>query len=128
MKNLKQGTLQELCDMAVKAIVKQGGQCLNSWEECVPVSECGTMKCAFSHCVDGRTRVGLEYHADPLGGLADWVTGFELSAEEREVFRQLQFFHDHTSKRVRLQDAVNLTHLGIETTGKHWQQWIEMGE
>ena len=128
MKNLKQGTLQELCDMAVKAIVKQGGQCLNIKGNCAPVSDCGTMKCAFSHCVDGRTSVGAKYQANRYGGVGACTNKFELSDEEESVFRELQFFHDYTRSEYRARKAGVLADLGIDITGKHWQQWVEMGK
>jgi len=128
MKYLKQGTLQELCDMAVKAIVAQGGQSLNARGECAPVSECGTMKCAFSHCVDGDTSVGADYHSTSWGVVDAWADRFELSTEELSVFRGLQLFHDYTRSEYRADKAAKLSSLGMDTTGKHYQQWINMGE
>ena len=127
MKYLKQGTLQELCDMAVKAIVAQGGQSLNARGECVPVSECGTMKCAFSHCVDGDTSVGADYHSTSWGVVDAWADRFELSTEEKAVFQELQFFHDCAYSGLRAEKAAELSSLGIDITSKYYQQWVEMG-
>lgn len=126
-------TLQESCDYAVKQMVSQGGRCVNEEGGCVYDNGEGK-HCAVGHImklwgepedskawcyysnVGGLTRSGAVKDKRLLGFLS----------ENRVAISQLQIFHDSFHSLHRREYLENLSEY-VDTSGEHWQQWLEMG-
>lgn len=125
---LEKMTIQEACDYAVKQIVTQGGQCRNGDN-----SDCAYSDGQGNHCVIGWLMD--ESNQDMMGYIGevdDFIDCFEeelppMILDNQNVLQCLQSFHDIQVLGIREELKGNLTELGIDTTGEHWQQWVEMG-
>lgn len=121
--DLNKLSLDEACQYAVKKIVEQGGRCL------------GNTGCAYgdrqgNHCAVGwlldETDQGLMGYPGGIGDLFGLVPA--LIRNNMRAFQRLQAFHDSKEANWRvhycraLQDEYD-----IDTSGPHWQQWIDMG-
>lgn len=122
-------TLQEAVDYAVKKIVEQGGQCA------APCGACMYGDGEGRHCAVGwllpeedRDLMDCGDGVDHLvHRYADRVPA--VVRENVEAMAALQDFHDDGSRWGR----VGRLHLlanehNIDTSGPHWQAWIDMGE
>lgn len=122
-------TLQQACDYAVKQIVAQGDRC--------GVTTGSTFHCTYAadgmHCAVGwlldEGNVELMRATGRASSLVECYPGFipEIIKANSTIFDLLQNFHDAYHEEDR---AVILYMLSrhIDTSGKHWQQWVEMGE
>jgi len=124
-------TLQEAMDYAVQRIVEQGGRCGKD--------EGGHFRCLYGdgngrHCGVGwllpeddpalmKTRMGIEGLV-----IAKRDRLPQMVAENVWAMSTLQRFHDAVTRRVRESCRKELSCLGIDTSGPHWQAWIDMGE
>lgn len=120
-------TVQEACDYAVKKIVEQGGRCRDA------------LGCVYGNGLGEHCSIGwlLPEDNDALMGaplkLDALVCEFgaevpELIRENEGAFYLLQSFHDVATKKMRISDMGLLSReYGIDTSGDHWQQWVEMG-
>lgn len=126
--NIYEATPQEMCDYAVKQIVKQGDRCV-SGGDCV-YGDRG------KHCAVGwLIPKDCEVYEDIMGYMGsvdelidDMGDGLPEAIKENEgVLLQLQSFHDHEGKNMRKRHQGWIAKLGINTTGEHWQTWVDMG-
>ena len=125
-------TLQESCDYAVKQMVKQGSRCLNEQGGCIYADGEG------KHCAVGHI---MKLWGEPENSRA-WLYGSGVKGvvssgtindghllgflrENRVAMVQLQIFHDSPYYH-RRQYLENLSEY-VDTSGEHWQQWLEMG-
>lgn len=131
-KNVDDMTLQEAMDYAVSKIVEQGGRCMANFRSdgfCVYGNDDGK-HCAVGWLLD-------ESNTDLMGHLGSVVALVEgripgiprIISDHLDTFTDLQRFHDRRFKEDREEVARNIRAAhGIDTSGAHWQQWIDMGE
>jgi len=117
-------TAQEYCDYAVQKIVQQGYRCVDGYDRCVYADENG------NHCAVGW----LLDEDSPLMKHLGSVMGLKIRnhlpshlVPFAETLQVLQRFHDSAFKCIRVEDMQELNGLGIDTSGEHWQKWVEMG-
>ena len=125
-------TLQESCDYAVKQMVKQGSRCLNDDGICVYDNGEGK-HCAVGHIMklwgepeNSRAwRYGSSVNGVASSGTINDRHLLDFLRENTLAMMQLQIFHDsfHYNRRQYLE---NLSEY-VDTSGEHWQQWLEMG-
>lgn len=126
-------SLQQAMDFAVKKIVEQGKRCTDADDDgCVYGDSAG------NHCAVGWL---LDENNPELMGYAGGVEGLctlahshkqqipDLLFNNAGAFETLQGFHDVVNKTRRV-DYMNLLKdtYGIDISGAHWQQWVELGE
>ena len=122
--------LQESVDYVVKKIVEQGGQC-REHEKCMYGNDRG-QHCAVGWLLDSTNEELMDFDED--------VESLVISHHEEipeiiclnvDVFDYIQRFHDGCAKNERrfILDRMitKYSHL-INFTGKHWEQWVDMGE
>lgn len=133
--NISSATVQEACDYAVKRLVEQKGQCVVSIQ-----TDLGTYRnfCSFgdgkgNHCAIGWLEPDNESLMGCSGGLMEACEGdfieSELIKANMEEFIALQNFHDeHPGQPRRRIMEIMEEKYSIDTSGKHWQDWVDMGE
>lgn len=124
--NIHSCTIQKACDYAVQRIVKQGHRCM----------ERGSDSCVYSDGQGNHCAVGWLFPEDKVlmefeGTIDDYVYDWEHDVndwikENVRILRQLQVFHDLSDYRYRVRAMDTLKSLGIDTSGAHWHQWLEM--
>jgi hypothetical protein len=124
---LEQMTIQEACDYAVKQIVKQGGQCLNNEDSCAFGNKTG-QHCVFGWLMDESNQEMMEH----TGEVDDFIDYFweclpPVILNNVDTLRVLQGFHDSERSESRVYFRNYLSDY-IDTSGVHWQQWIDMGD
>jgi len=125
-------TLQEAMDYAVQRMVEQGGRCGSR-------DRSGNFYCMYGndegkHCAvgwllpkDDRELMAYKGVARALVcRYADRVPA--VVRENVETMTYLQDFHDARYRGGRERRRKELSRLGIDTSGPHWQAWIDMGE
>lgn len=119
--------VQEACDYAVRKMVEQGGQC-KVQTTCVYGNAAGR-HCAVGWLLPedsseniwgfvGQVEDLVEKHGDTLP---------DIITENLYLMHILQSFHDTDSWFNREEYMNRLSREGINTTGEHWRQWIDMG-
>lgn len=121
-------TVQEACDYAVAKIVEQGKQCL---------AEGDMALCRYSHdgnhCAVGWLLGDIDTAVIEGSSVERLIDNQDkrlptVVPSNKDVFSQLQSFHDMNDKEVRMEHLERLQVLGIDTDKPQWQQWVEMGE
>lgn len=124
-------TLQEAMDYAVQKIVAQGKQCM--------VDDDNANMCLYAdgsgnHCAIGWLIDTTQFRAQSYeGGLALLLEDYpdvipDLVDNNYAAFDLLQQFHDYSERNHRIHRRQKLaSEFGIDTTGSHWDQWVEMG-
>lgn len=126
---LEQMTIQEACDYAVKQIVKQGYQCRDGDNGDCAYSDGQGGHCVIGWLMDESNSDMMDY----IGEVDDFIDCFEdglplVILNNVEILKNLQGFHDSEGKEARAAFKSFLSWSQVDTTGAHWQQWIEMGE
>ena len=121
-------TAQEACDYSVQQIVAQGGRCMNDGI-CAHGDGQGN-HCAIGWLLDPDNKKLMNYDEGVQGVVADFPVEIpQIIKDNLDMFAVLQDFHDEgysidrEAYRKRLRDDHN-----IDTSGDHWQQWVDMGE
>ena len=121
-------TVQEACDYAVKKIVEQGGRCM-AGRDCAYADGKGN-HCAIGWLLPENTSQEVwDYVGDVEGLIVQRAPDLpEVVEKNLGTFKRLQDFHDLPAKvsRVSVRRTLREVH-GINTSGEHWQQWIDMG-
>jgi hypothetical protein len=130
-------TLQEFLDYAVKKIVEQGERCLSGTGCSYGKTEIfDNLPPRVTHCGIGW---GLDEHDGELmsygRGVMELVDEFgrsgripKLMVDNLQAMQRLQSFHDCVLKHDREFNMKKLREdRGIDTSGPHWQQWVDMG-
>lgn len=134
--DLSNCTLQEALDYAVKQLVAQGTRCLDPCESnCLYLDHDSGNRCAIGWLLPDEA---LQELGGAEMGVSELVTyarrnGIELPPvllnAPSELLSRFQMFHDTTGKNQRGVEARWMSgNFGIDTSGKHWQQWINLGE
>lgn len=120
--DINTATVQEACDYAVKQIVKQGKRCM------------GDFSCLYDDGNGNHCAIGWLL-PDKFGDFDSWIYNLrdkgllpDVIHANIDLFGLLQSFHDSPSSKERATTAEMLKYTGIDTSGSHWQQWVEMGE
>ena len=117
-------TAQQLCDYSVKAIVKQGFQCVDSDGNCVYSDDKG------NHCGIGQITNPKHHEAwdeitlDDIIRLKVGVPKAILKNED--LFDELQSFHDCTVIYGFERILKKLNNQGIKTHRAHWKKWVDL--
>lgn len=122
-------TLQEAMDYAVKQIVAQGGRCMNEDNKC-RYSDGAGRHCAVGWLLDEDDDLLMSSSA-ALQRLPKMLENNipDIIRNNLVLFQYLQRFHDYPEKESRKRRRAFITGLfGIDTSGEHWEQWIEMGD
>ena len=120
-------TAQEACDYSVKQIVAQGGRCVSN--DYCRYSDGQGHHCGIGWLLDPDDKDLMNY----VGYVHRMIEGLpnkvpQIIKDNVGLFGTLQEFHDepgsHNRKmrRNRLRDNHN-----IDTSGDHWQKWVDMG-
>lgn len=128
-------TLSEACNYAVMKIVEQGERCMLN-KLCAYFGPNGN-RCAAGWLFREDAQRDLDVNSGTIDQVLDqhpdagWLPPVLLNLEDldRDALSALQSFHDSSSQSGR--DAYRSVLRGqhdIETSGDHWQQWIDMGE
>jgi len=120
--------LQESMDFAVQKIVEQGGRCLASGN-CAYGDDKGN-HCAVGWLLDATNDDLMYFDSDVEELSCSYPESIpEIIPENTEAFGDLQQFHDTPRKfsRETLRTRLHLSY-GINTSGEHWEQWVDMGE
>lgn len=121
-------TKQEACDYAVKKIVGQGERCMSDEHgDCAYGGPNGT-HCAVGWLLDHDDKELMNFEGT-LNALIDELPHKvpALVKNNQGLFIHLQSFHDNGA-RSRKESVRNhlRDNLGIDTSGEHWNQWVEM--
>lgn len=130
VESLNKMGLQEIVDYAVKKIVEQGGRCLNGLGNCAYGDYEGN-HCAVGWLLDEDNNS----HMCATGGVGNLINAHEhdpyfprVFKENKYLFQELQRFHDAKFICKRILARGSLAKYDIDTSGKHFQQWVNMGE
>lgn len=122
-------TMQQAMDYAVQQIVAQDGQCLAGHVCLYDNGKCN--HCAIGWLLDHESYPELK---DARLGLTAFYCSHRdklptLIIDHLDAFSVLQAFHDYESvdTRTRLRKTLS-NKFDIDTTGPHWQQWVDMGK
>ena len=122
-------TVQEACDYSVKQIVAQGGRCQEDDDNCLYGDGHGN-HCAIGWLLDPDNKglmsyVGSIYAVTP--SYPDEVQA--IIKDNLNIFAELQRFHDEpeSQRREILRNVLRVAH-NIDTSGDHWQKWVDLGE
>lgn len=121
-------TLQEAMDYAVKKIVEQGYRCYDEEESVCLYADDRGGHCAIGWLLDHNDAELMNY----VGGLEDIPNALgkdrlpSLIYDNIYVFSWLQYFHDADEHGCRYRAQTQLGRHGIDTSGRHWQQWIDL--
>jgi hypothetical protein len=130
LEELNAMTVQEACDYAVKKIVEQGCRCMQ-WNDCSYVGVNGetgeTIHCAVGWLLpdDSELMDIPQSIKDMIDNYGDKVPA--IIRNNREVFKNLQSFHDGESRHYREAFGERLAKEGIDTTPEQYQQWVDLG-
>lgn len=119
-------TLQEAMDYAVKKIVEQGYRCYDEEEDDCLYADGKGGHCAIGWLLDHNDAELMGY----MGGVEDISNEFgkdrlpSLIYGNIYAFGWLQQFHDVDKHGGRYSAITELEKLGIDTSGKHWQDWV----
>lgn len=117
--NIQQFSPQEACDYAVQKIVEQRVPCTEH-EVCMYGNKQGH-HCAIGWLLDPNEKELMSYRG------TTHLLSNQYVRENIEIFSALQKFHDSESTRNRLYARGDLQKLGIDTSGTHWQAWVDLG-
>lgn len=124
-----QMTLQEAFDFAVTKIVEQGCRAMmDAGHRCAYLNSEGH-RCAASWLLDETNKRMMKENVR----VTDLVHEYEddvpkLMLNNSLAFDYLQLFHDQPYSHERIIISNELTErFDIDTTGKPWKDWIEMG-
>jgi hypothetical protein len=130
-------TIQEYFDEAVKRMVKQKRRCISS----INIGRCAyTDVTSKQHCAVGwilALYAEERQRAMPL--IKDYIGVSQVLVDHPEIFPPcfknkttllsiFQGFHDNPSTTDRKQSLDYLSHHNVDTSGKHWEKWAEMGK
>lgn len=128
--DINTATVQEAMDYAVKKMVEQGGRCVGRF---------GGTTCSYgdgngNHCgVGWLLDKGDKELMNFEGGLLDLIFGHRdkipaLIKDNADIFYLLQGLHDTSLGEVARGKLRALGKKGIDTSGKHWQDWVKLVE
>ena len=113
---------QELCDFSVKALVNQGKQS-RSINGCAYSDDYGN-HCGIGHITDPKYHENWE--ESMIGSDMKFLP--KPIKNNIKIFQILQDFHDCTQDWSR-QGAMNdMKEFNIDTSGSHWQEWVDLIE
>ena len=120
---------QEACDYSVQQIVAQGGQCYNVVDDLCMHSDGHGNHCAIGWLLDPNNKKLMGYTSSIRLLVDDFPKNVpQIIKDNRDLFTELQRFHDEprSQRREILRDVLRVAH-NIDTSGDHWQQWVDMG-
>jgi len=123
-------TAQEACDYSVQQIVAQGEQCYNKARGRCLHSDGQGNHCAIGWLLDPNNKELMGYDGGVQGVVDDFPDEIpQIIKDNLDMFTELQRFHDEprSQRREILRDVLRVAH-NIDTSGAHWQQWVDMGE
>lgn len=124
--NIETATLQEAVDYAVKKIVEQGGACETPNGACMYGDGKGR-HCAVGWLLDHENEELMRFDGSVFGlVIQNGVSIPALVRDNQQVMHTLQRFHDMDSYLDRLNNLEVLKAQGIDTSGEHFQQWLNM--
>lgn len=119
-------TVQEAMDYAVQKIVEQGKRCVGAQNSCWYADGQGN-HCAIGWLLDEDDEFLMNSGGD-IVSLCDVNPDFipELILNNKDLFAQLQHFHDTDKVWKKRIGMSYLEAAGIDTSKPHWQQWLKM--
>jgi len=123
-------TAQEACDYSVQQIVAQGGRCYNKARGRCLHSDGQGNHCGIGWLLDPDNKELMGYTSSIRLLVDEFPKNVpQIIKDNLDLFSELQRFHDapgsHTRKNYR--NRLRYDH-DIDTSGDHWQQWVDMGE
>lgn len=121
-------TLQEAMDYSMKKLVEQGIQCRDVIGNCVYGDD------KENHCAVGWL---LDHDNETLMSFVGSVYELDheynsilpkIISENLDAFNRLQSIHDAVGSAVRRAHTRLQKQHNIDTSGDHWQQWIDLAE
>ena len=120
---------QEACDYSVQKLVEQGGRCYDVVDGVCMYGDGHGNHCAIGWLLDPNNKDLMSY----AGSFDDLPSSYPdevpvIIHNNRDLFTELQRFHDEprSQRREILRDVLRVAH-NIDTSGDHWQQWVDVG-
>lgn len=128
LKKANKLTVQEACDYAVKKIVKQGNRCINAEKFCV-YSDDKNNHCAVGWLLDHKDKELMVSNGSVRAIVRTYPDKIpEMIKNNVEIFNTLQQFHDTPCTMLRKKYLGKLKAMGIDTSKKRYQKWVDMSE
>jgi hypothetical protein len=135
-------SFQELCDYSIQKIVEQGKRCgyISTNDTCVyfrcayQAEEhklCGPPKilhCAIGYLLDENNEKLMNRKGNSTYLIENYAEQIPAAlVRNKRKTRLLQIVHDAAKKQQRRYYIDRLTQDGVDTSGPHWNAWVELG-